>query len=123
MDLAKFIDKLVARFIGTKHERDIKKLRQSLRPSTRAKPKCNRSAMEDLKTRLCGAPRAGARTIEGRRSVEPATYKLATAQALEPAMCLRFALVREAGRRFLNMRHFDVQLIAASFCTKARSRK
>src|SRR5260370_29050045 len=26
MDLAKFIDKIVARFIGTKHERDIKKL-------------------------------------------------------------------------------------------------
>jgi preprotein translocase subunit SecA len=32
-------------------------------------------------------------------------------QALEPAIVLAFALVREAGRRFLNMRHFDVQLI------------
>ena len=26
MDLAKFIDKLVAKFIGTKHERDIKRM-------------------------------------------------------------------------------------------------
>jgi len=27
--------------------------------------------------------------------------------------CSGLAIVREAGRRFLNMRHFDVQLIAA----------
>jgi len=26
MDVAKFVDSVVARFIGTKHERDIKKL-------------------------------------------------------------------------------------------------
>jgi len=32
-------------------------------------------------------------------------------RALEPAIVPAFALVREAGRRFLNMRHFDVQLI------------
>ena len=30
---------------------------------------------------------------------------------MEPAIVPAFALVREAGRRFLNMRHFDVQLI------------
>ena len=32
-------------------------------------------------------------------------------EALEPAIVPAFALVREAGRRTLNMRHFDVQLI------------
>ena len=26
MDVAKFVDNIIARFIGTKHERDIKKL-------------------------------------------------------------------------------------------------
>src|SRR4030095_10043753 len=31
--------------------------------------------------------------------------------ALEPSIVPAFALAREAGRRFLNMRHFDVQLI------------
>jgi len=46
MDLAKFIDKIVARFIGTKHERDIKKLQPLIAASTRAKPNCNRSAMK-----------------------------------------------------------------------------
>jgi len=32
-------------------------------------------------------------------------------KAVEPAIVPAFAIVREAGRRFLNMRHFDVQLI------------
>src|SRR5437879_12103619 len=38
-------------------------------------------------------------------------YKEELQKALEPAIVPAFALVREAGRRFLNMRHFDVQLI------------
>src|SRR5437899_11816260 len=32
-------------------------------------------------------------------------------KSVEPAIVPAFAIVREAGRRFLNMRHFDVQLI------------
>ena len=42
------------------------------------------------------------------------TIRLQTApwrDALEPALVPAFALVREAGRRTLGMRHFDVQLI------------
>ena len=39
------------------------------------------------------------------------TFRELMQQALEPAIVPAFALVREAGRRFLNMRHFDVQLI------------
>jgi preprotein translocase subunit SecA len=41
---------------------------------------------------------------------EPA-YKELLKNVLDPAIVPAFALVREAGRRFLNMRHFDVQLI------------
>src|SRR5262249_54996034 len=43
-------------------------------------------------------------------AAEPA-YREKLQAALEPAIIPAFALVREAGRRFLNMRHFDVQLI------------
>ena len=39
------------------------------------------------------------------------TYRDDVARALDPAIVPAFALVREAGRRFLKMRHFDVQLI------------
>ena len=38
-------------------------------------------------------------------------YKQRLQEALEPALVPAFALVREAGRRTLGLRHFDVQLI------------
>jgi preprotein translocase subunit SecA len=38
-------------------------------------------------------------------------YKKKLQEALEPALIPAFALVREAGRRTLGMRHFDVQMI------------
>src|SRR6202007_2749199 len=37
--------------------------------------------------------------------------KLAQGATLDDLLIEAFAVVREAGRRFLNMRHFDVQLI------------
>ena len=39
------------------------------------------------------------------------TYREQLAAALDPVIVPAFALVREAGHRFLRMRHFDVQLI------------
>src|SRR5207237_7636514 len=42
---------------------------------------------------------------------EDKSYKEKLQAAIEPAIVPTFALAREAGRRFLNMRHFDVQLI------------
>src|SRR5260370_38587362 len=52
MDLAKFIDKIVARFIGTKHERDIKKL-QPLIAAINAQEAEVRALSDDaLKTRV-----------------------------------------------------------------------
>src|SRR5206468_4198088 len=42
------------------------------------------------------------------------TFRELMQKALEPALVPAFALVREAGRRFLNMRHFDVQLIGGT---------
>src|SRR5487761_1684189 len=48
--------------------------------------------------------------LEGVDIKEP-DYKQRLADALEPAIPSAFALAREAGRRILAMRHFDVQLI------------
>src|SRR6202021_2359130 len=75
MDVERIVDSVVARFIGTKHERDIKVIQP---------------------------------VVSEINALEPAMQKL---PAVEPAIGPAFAAVREAGRRSLGMRHFDVQLI------------
>src|SRR5258707_260154 len=110
MDLAKFIDKLVARFIGTKHERDIKKLRPVIAAINAREAEVQSLRDEDLKTRFAELRAQVQEQLKDADPAEPA-YKEELQKALEPAIVPAFALVREAGRRFLNMRHFDVQLI------------
>jgi preprotein translocase subunit SecA len=110
MDLAKVIDKIVARFIGTKHERDIKKLMPVIAATNARESEVQSLSEEGLKTRFA---ELRAQVQELLKDADPAeaAYKERLQKALEPAIVPAFALVREAGRRFLNMRHFDVQLI------------
>src|SRR2546425_420136 len=110
MDLAKFIDKLVARFIGTKHERDIKKLRLIIAAINASEAEVQSLSDEGLKTRFAELRAQVHEQLKDADPAEPA-YKEQLQKALEQAIVPAFALVREAGRRFLNMRHFDVQLI------------
>jgi len=110
MDLAKFIDKLVARFIGTKHERDIKKLRPIIAAINASEAEVQSLSDEGLKTRFAELRAQVHEQLKDADPAEPA-YKEQLQKALEPAIVPAFAVVREAGRRFLNMRHFDVQLI------------
>jgi len=59
------------------------------------------------------------------KEADPAesAYKEQLQKALGPTIVPAFALVREAGRRFLNMRHFDVQLIGGIVLHEGKSRK
>src|SRR5229473_1747465 len=110
MDLAKVLDKVVARFIGTKHERDIKKLIPVIAAINAREVEVQSLGDEALKTRFAELRAQVQEQLKDADPAEPA-YKQQLQQALEPAIVPAFALVREAGRRFLNMRHFDVQLI------------
>jgi preprotein translocase subunit SecA len=110
MDLAKFIDKLVARFIGTKHERDIKKLQPLIAAINASEAQVQPLGDEGLKARFAELRAQVQEQLKDADPAEPA-YKEQLQKALESAIVPAFALVREAGRRFLNMRHFDVQLI------------
>ncbi len=47
--------------------------------------------------------------------------RLAAGETLDDILVEAFAVCREGGRRFLGMRHYDVQLIAAWCSTRARS--
>ena len=52
MDIAKFIDNLVARFIGTKHERDIKKLQPLVAAINAKEAETQGLSDEELKERF-----------------------------------------------------------------------
>jgi preprotein translocase subunit SecA len=110
MEAAQILDRVVARFIGTKHERDIKKLQPVIAAINAREAETQALSDEALKTRFA---ELRAQVQEQLKDADPgeSTFRGLMQQALEPAIVPAFALVREAGRRFLNMRHFDVQLI------------
>src|SRR5437016_3669308 len=88
------IDAVLAKVFGTKNEREVKALRPTI------------AAMNDLESHLqtLSDIDLAAKTIEFKE-------KLAQGAPLDDLLIEAFAVVREAGRRVLHMRHFDVQLI------------
>ncbi|HXN23150.1 MAG TPA: preprotein translocase subunit SecA [Candidatus Dormibacteraeota bacterium] len=112
MRVDQVLDRVVARFIGTKHERDIKQIMPLVDAINRLEPEMKVLNDEQVKERTAALKAQVTERLEGVERDDPA-YKQRLAEALEPALVPAFALVREAGRRHLNMRHFDVQLIGA----------
>jgi preprotein translocase subunit SecA len=110
MNVEKVIDNVVARFIGTKHERDVKRIQPLVEAINALEPQ-----MKDLSDQEIGARTVALRAevqarFEGLDREDP-DYKRKMQEALEPAIVPAFAVAREAGRRTMGMRHFDVQLI------------
>src|SRR6266851_656587 len=104
------IDRVVARFIGTKHERDLKVIQPLVTAINALAPE-----FEKLSDAVLLEKTVQLRTqVQGRLGdlpLEDPQFKERCKEALEPALVPAFALVREMGRRKLGMRHFDVQLI------------
>jgi preprotein translocase subunit SecA len=88
------IGQLLAKVIGTQNEREIKRLRPRVAEITALEPGTQKLTDEQLRDK----------TTEFRKRV-------ADGESLDDLLPEAFAVVREAGRRVLNMRHFDVQLI------------
>jgi preprotein translocase subunit SecA len=110
MEAAQILDRVVARFIGTKHERDVRKLQPLIASINAREAEMKSLSDEDLKLRFAELKNQVQERLKDADPAEP-TFRELMQQALEPAIVPAFALVREAGLRFLNMRHFDVQLI------------
>src|SRR5450432_2160399 len=110
MEAAQILDRVVARFIGTKHERDVKKLQPVIAAINAQEAEVKALSDEDLKLRFAELKSQVQERLKDADPAEP-TFRELMRQALEPAVVPAFALVREAGWRFLKMRHFDVQLI------------
>jgi len=103
-------DRVVARFIGTKHERDLKLIQPQVTAINALSPEYEKLSDEQLLEKITQL-RNQVRERLGETLLDDPKYKELCKEALEPAIVPTFALVREAGRRKLGMRHFDVQLI------------
>jgi preprotein translocase subunit SecA len=110
MDVERVIDNVVARFIGTKHERDVKRIQPLVEQVNALEPEMKLLSDEQLGARTAALKSEVQARLEGIEWDDPA-YKQKLQDALEPAIVPAFATAREAGRRTLGMRHFDVQLI------------
>src|SRR5690349_1659 len=88
------IDAILAKIFGTKNEREVKAMLPTVAAINDLEPAMQKLSDIDL----------AAKTIEFKE-------RLAQGASLDDLLIEAFAVVREAGRRFVNMRHFDVQLI------------
>jgi preprotein translocase subunit SecA len=110
MRVEEMVDRVVARFIGTKHERDVKRLTPQVAAINQLAAEYEKLADSEIGNRTVQLKAEVQQRLGDADPAEP-DYKERLAEALEPALVPGFALVREAGRRTLGMRHFDVQLI------------
>src|SRR5580692_7228421 len=113
MDVEKFINSVVARFIGTKHERDVKELQPLVEVINALEPEMRKLSDAEITAKTAQLKTEVQARMEGLER-DDSDYKQKMQEALQPALVPAFALVREAGRRTLGMRHFDVQLIGGS---------
>src|SRR5438046_3852397 len=88
------LDTLVKKFVGSRNDREIKKIQPLVAKSNDLEPRLSSLTDEQLK----------AKTAEFKQRFE-------NGESLEDLLPDAFAVVRETGKRALNMRHFDVQLI------------
>src|SRR6202022_2213222 len=104
------IDRVVARFIGTKHERDVKQIQPLVNAINALAPEYEQLTDAQLLEKTTQL-RTQVKERLGDLPLDDPQFKERCKEALQPALVPAFALVREAGRRKLGMRHFDVQLI------------
>src|SRR5262249_33602665 len=102
MEAAQILDRVVAKFIGTKHERDVKKLQPLVASINARESEVKALSDEALKTRFQELKAQVQDQLKDADPNEKDAFKEQLKRCLEPAIVPAFALVREAGRRFLN---------------------
>ena len=97
------LDTLLAKVVGTQNERELKRLRPIVAQVNALEGSVQSLTDEQL-----------------RRKTTEFRERFASGETLDELMPEVFAVVREAGRRVLNMRHFDVQLIGGAVLHKGK---
>src|SRR5260370_31618830 len=88
------LDTVLAKIFGTKNEREIKAIRPTIVAMNELEPQMQELSDADL----------AAKHVDFKQ-------RLANGESIDDLLIESFAVCREAGKRALNMRHFDVQLI------------
>src|SRR6185436_7586624 len=88
------LNTILTKVIGTKNERELKAIRPLVQRINAQEPALLPLSDADLRGKTAAFKE-----------------RLAQGASLDDLLPEAFAVVREAGRRVLNMRHFDVQLI------------
>src|SRR5258707_831691 len=117
------INKILAAIFGTQHERDVKKMLPIVAEINALEPEVSALSDEELRGKtatfrerlkpIVEAVDAAKREV-GLSEEGQAAHKVAKQDlqdALDALLPEAFAVCREAGKRVLNMRHFDVQLM------------
>jgi len=114
-----FVEKALSLVIGTKHERDFKRMRPKIEAINAMEPELERLSDEELKARF-----AAIRTQVMEETADLPEERLPRAKlvqkVLDKVLVEVFAIVREAGKRTLGMRHFDVQLVGGMVLHQGR---
>jgi len=104
-----FFDKILTKIFGTANERLIKRLMPIVLEINAMEPEIKKLSDEELKAKTAEFKARIAARLEGITDADQ--KKQAEKEALDEVLPEAFAVVREAGWRAVEMRHFDVQLI------------
>ena len=100
------ISKIIGKFVKNSSQRELDKLRFLVEKINQFEPKIKELSNEDFPNK----------TKEFKSQIQKG-------KKLEDLIPEAFACVREAARRTLGERHFDVQLMGGVFCTKEKLQK
>ncbi len=103
---------LLLKLLGDPHEKKIKKVMPIVDHINAMEPEYAAMTDEQLKTKTCEFMEI---LSKRETSDNPKRDRELEKEALDRILPEAFATVREAGKRVLNMRHFDVQLIGGIF--------
>ncbi len=104
-----FLDKILTKIFGTANERLIKRLTPTVITINAMEPEIKKLSDENLRAKTAEFKTRIAARLEGITGKEE--MKAAEKVVLDEILPEAFAVVREAGWRAVQMRHFDVQLI------------
>ena len=116
------INTLLGKVFGTKNEREVKRLMPQVEAINALEPQMQKLSDEQLRAktdefrqriqdRICRRFPTSRKPIPTASSNSKTSALKLINEVLDEILVEAFAVVREAGRRVLNMRHFDVQLI------------